>query len=106
MRFESFLVFVFLWPILVYYPVVHWVWNEQGGWLYKLGVCDFAGGLTINVTTGVSAFLISCMLKKRLKYITSLEQVFLIISAIGLAIDFRSGRYTQFARTPRSRNDQ
>jgi hypothetical protein len=36
MRMEGFFVFMVLWPLLVYYPVAHWVWG--GGWMGDLGV--------------------------------------------------------------------
>jgi ammonium transporter, Amt family len=31
MRMESFWVFILLWPLFVYYPLAHWIWNP-GGW--------------------------------------------------------------------------
>ena len=46
MTFKAFIAFVLLWPVLVYYPVAHWVWNPDG-WLMRMGVMDFAGGVTI-----------------------------------------------------------
>ena len=42
-RFSGMLLFSTLWLILVYCPIAHWVWGD--GWLQKLGVMDFAGGL-------------------------------------------------------------
>ncbi len=53
-RFAPFAVFSLLWAILVYNPVCHWIWG-QGGWLAKLGVMDFAGGLVVHVTCGAAA---------------------------------------------------
>lgn len=53
-RFVPFLVFSVLWAILVYNPVCHWVWGK-GGWLGRLGVLDFAGGLVVHVTCGAAA---------------------------------------------------
>ena len=53
-RFPAFVVFSLLWSILVYNPVCHWVWGS-GGWLAKLGVVDFAGGLVVHATCGVAA---------------------------------------------------
>jgi Amt family ammonium transporter len=40
LRWNAFLVFTITWEILVYYPLVHWIWG--GGFLQKLGVLDFA----------------------------------------------------------------
>ena len=52
-----------LWLLLVYAPVTHWVWG--GGWLAELGVIDFAGGIVVHVTAGVSALVIAVMLGAR-----------------------------------------
>ena len=54
-RFAAVLVFSGLWLLLVYAPVTHWVWG--GGWLSKLGVMDYAGGLVVHATAGASALL-------------------------------------------------
>lgn len=45
-----------LWLIAVYAPVCHWVWG--GGWLADMGVMDFAGGLVVHATAGVSSLVI------------------------------------------------
>ena len=43
-----------LWALVVYNPVCHWVWGS-GGWLARLGVLDFAGGLVVHATSGMAA---------------------------------------------------
>jgi Amt family ammonium transporter len=43
--------------------VAHWVWG--GGWLGQMGVIDFAGGIVVHVTAGVSALVIAMMLGSR-----------------------------------------
>lgn len=53
-RFPSFVVFSLLWAVLVYNPVCHWIWGS-GGWLAKMGVLDFAGGLVVHATCGAAA---------------------------------------------------
>ncbi|HHB77433.1 MAG TPA: ammonium transporter [Desulfobulbus sp.] len=53
-RFAPFVVFSLLWAILVYNPVCHWIWGS-GGWLGKIGVLDFAGGLVVHATCGMAA---------------------------------------------------
>ncbi len=53
-RFAPFIVFSVLWAILVYNPVCHWIWGS-GGWLGKMGVLDFAGGLVVHATCGMAA---------------------------------------------------
>jgi Amt family ammonium transporter len=55
MRFGAMLAFTALWSILVYAPVAHWVWG--GGWLAVMGVRDFAGGIVVHLTCGVSALV-------------------------------------------------
>ena len=52
-----------LWLLIVYAPTVHWVWG--GGWLAEMGVIDFAGGIVVHVTAGVSALVIAIMLGTR-----------------------------------------
>lgn len=54
LKFSSFLVFIFFWSLLVYYPVAHWVWGI-GGWIRNLGALDFAGGTVVHITSGASA---------------------------------------------------
>jgi len=62
-KFGAVLVISGLWLLIVYAPVAHWVWG--GGWLAAMGVMDFAGGLVVHVTAGVSAALIAWMLGAR-----------------------------------------
>lgn len=63
MRFSGVLLFTLLWLILVYAPAAHWVWG--GGWLMDLGVMDFAGGLVVHTTAGVSALVLVMVLGPR-----------------------------------------
>jgi Amt family ammonium transporter len=63
-KFSGFLLFTILWSTLIYDPMAHWVWAE-GGWLFKLGALDFAGGTVIHITAGVSALVMALMLGKR-----------------------------------------
>ncbi len=62
-KFAAVLLFSGLWLYLVYAPVTHWVWG--GGWLGEMGVLDFAGGIVVHVTAGVSALVIAKMLGSR-----------------------------------------
>ncbi len=62
-KFSAVLVFSGLWLIVVYAPVTHWVWG--GGWLSGLGVLDFAGGIVVHLTAGVSALVIAWQLGPR-----------------------------------------
>ncbi|HEX6639258.1 MAG TPA: ammonium transporter [Steroidobacteraceae bacterium] len=62
-RFSSVLGFSALWLLLAYVPLAHWVWG--GGWLAKLGVMDFAGGLVVHVSAGVSALVCALVVGRR-----------------------------------------
>jgi len=62
-RFGGVMLFSALWLVLVYAPVAHWVWAE--GWLAKMGVRDFAGGLVVHTTAGVSALVCALVIGGR-----------------------------------------
>ncbi len=62
-RFSAVILFSAIWLIVVYAPVAHWVWG--GGWLADMGVMDFAGGLVVHVTAGVSALVLAMVLGGR-----------------------------------------
>ncbi len=64
--FRAFVVFAFLWSTLVYLPLCHWVWNADG-WLFKLGVLDFAGGTVVHISSGVAALVAALYLGKRIR---------------------------------------
>ncbi len=66
LRFPSFVVFVILWSLVVYYPMAHWVWG--GGFLQEMGAIDFAGGLVVHVNAGIAALIMCLMLGKRSDY--------------------------------------
>jgi len=63
MRFAAVLWFSAGWLLLVYAPVTHWIWG--GGWLAKLGVMDFAGGIVVHVNAGVAALVCALVLGRR-----------------------------------------
>ena len=66
MKFSSFIIFISAWSMLIYYPLVHWVWG--GGWLAQLGVVDFAGGIVIHTSVGMAALAAAIVLGKRRNY--------------------------------------
>lgn len=56
--------FCALWGLFVYAPTAHWIWG--GGWLSsKFGTLDFAGGIVVHTTAGVSALVVAMLLGKR-----------------------------------------
>jgi ammonium transporter, Amt family len=67
MRFSAYAIFITLWSLVVYVPVAHWVWADEG-WLLKLGALDFAGGTVVHLTAGTSALVCALVIGKRLKY--------------------------------------
>jgi Amt family ammonium transporter len=66
-KFKTYIVFIFLWSIFVYDPMAHWVWGV-GGWIRELGALDFAGGLVVHVSSGVSALAAALVIGKRKGY--------------------------------------
>ncbi|MFH1141028.1 MAG: ammonium transporter, partial [Chloroflexota bacterium] len=80
LKFKTFLVFSILWATLVYAPIAHWVWG--GGWLgnltligmgfkdgapagYSNGALDYAGGIVVHISSGVSALAAALVLGRR-----------------------------------------
>lgn len=66
-RFTAWMVFVPVWAIAVYSVVAHWVWASDG-WLFKLGVLDYAGGLVVEIVSGASALALALVLGPRLGF--------------------------------------
>ena len=68
-KFSAWLVFAAIWATLVYFPVAHWVFNldpENGGWIAKLGVIDFAGGTAVHINAGIAALALVILIGARL----------------------------------------
>jgi Amt family ammonium transporter len=61
--FRAYLIFLVLWSLLVYVPFVHWVWG--GGFLHKMGVVDFAGGIVVHLSAGMAALASVFVVGKR-----------------------------------------
>ncbi len=64
MRFSTYLIFIVIWSIFIYYPIAHWVWGE-GGWLGSLGVFDFAGGIVVHISAGMGSLAAALVIGKR-----------------------------------------
>jgi Amt family ammonium transporter len=62
-KFSSFLVFSLAWATLVYDSIAHWVWG--GGFLSAMGALDFAGGIVVHISAGVSALAIAMVIGPR-----------------------------------------
>ncbi|MFQ5734457.1 MAG: ammonium transporter [Planctomycetaceae bacterium] len=68
MKFSTMCVFMILWGTLIYCPLAHWVWG--GGLFSKLDPApkDFAGGLVVHLSSGVSALVCALLIGRRLGF--------------------------------------
>lgn len=62
-RFSAVILFVFIWFTLAYLPMAHMVWG--GGYLFKMGAIDFAGGTVVHINAAIAALVGAYMLGKR-----------------------------------------
>ena len=63
-RFTAYILFIFLFSIFVYAPLAHWTWNPEG-FLFQMGVLDFAGGTVVHISAGCAALAGAMVLKAR-----------------------------------------
>lgn len=63
-RFTSYILFIALFGIFVYFPLAHWTWHPDG-FLFKMGVFDFAGGTVVHISAGCAALAGALVLKRR-----------------------------------------
>jgi Amt family ammonium transporter len=69
-QFRGYCVFIALWSLLVYNPLCHWVW-AQDGYFFNLGAngaIDFAGGTVVHISAGISALVGALYLGARRGY--------------------------------------
>lgn len=66
-KFSTWIVFAFLWTLVVYCPIAHWVWG--GGFLSEHGELDFAGGTVIHINAGVAGLVLLFLLGKRKDFV-------------------------------------
>ena len=66
-KFAAWMVFVPIWSVAVYAVVAHWVW-APGGWLFEMGVLDYAGGLVVEIVSGASALALALVLGPRIGF--------------------------------------
>ncbi len=59
--------FMGLWSVLVYSPIAHSDWAPSG-WLFGLGVLDFAGGTVVHINAGIAGLMAALVLGKRNGY--------------------------------------
>ncbi len=85
-KFRGYMVFIALWGLLVYNPLCHWVWAEDG-FLFNLGAngaIDFAGGTVVHISAGISGLVAALFLGARRGYPkTAIEPNNLVMTMIG-----------------------
>jgi ammonium transporter, Amt family len=64
-RFTAYVLFIALFSLLVYAPIAHWTWHPDG-FLFKMGVLDFAGGTVVHISAGCAALAGALVLKPRM----------------------------------------
>jgi len=74
MRFTAYVLFTVLFSLLVYAPLAHWSWNP-GGFLFKMGALDFAGGTVVHISAGCAALAGAIVLKPRKVHMLHKETV-------------------------------
>ena len=85
MKFTSMAIFSVVWGLFIYCPIAHWVWSGTG-WLSEFNeaaqdklsageptgfyfpAIDFAGGLVVHISSGVSALVCALMIGKRVGF--------------------------------------
>jgi Amt family ammonium transporter len=63
-RFKSYIIFMILFCLFIYAPIAHWTWHPEG-FLFKMGVLDFAGGTVVHISAGCAALAGALYLGKR-----------------------------------------
>ena len=63
-KFSGYVVFMSLWTIFVYCPLAHWTWHPEG-FLCRMHIHDFAGGIVVHAASGVAALVGAIFLGKR-----------------------------------------
>jgi len=64
MKFSAMLLFSAIWLFVVYAPVTHWVWSDNG-WLLQKGLIDLAGGTVVHITAAVAALMAALVMGPR-----------------------------------------
>lgn len=63
-RFKSYVLFFVLFSIFIYAPLAHMTWHPDG-FLFGLGVLDFAGGTVVHMSAGFAALAASIYLRSK-----------------------------------------
>jgi Amt family ammonium transporter len=71
-KFTSYILFIALFSLLVYAPIAHWTWHPDG-FLFQMGVLDFAGGTVVHISAGCAALMGAIVLKRRQSHLEQKE---------------------------------
>lgn len=71
-KFTAYVLFILLFSLLVYAPLAHWTWHPMG-FLFKMGVLDFAGGTVVHISAGCAALAGALVLKRRHSHLAQEE---------------------------------
>ncbi|MDQ6762265.1 MAG: ammonium transporter, partial [Bacteroidota bacterium] len=71
-RFSSYILFIVMFSLLVYAPIAHWTWHPKG-FLFNMGVLDFAGGTVVHISAGCAALAGAIVLKRRKSHLEHRE---------------------------------
>jgi Amt family ammonium transporter len=63
-KFKSYLIFLVLFSLFIYAPLAHWTWHPEG-FLFKMGVLDFAGGTVVHMSAGFAALAAAIYLRDK-----------------------------------------
>ncbi|MEJ0029853.1 MAG: ammonium transporter [Bacteroidota bacterium] len=63
-RFKSYVIFLVLFSLLIYAPLAHMTWHPDG-FLFKMGVLDFAGGTVVHMSAGFAALAAAIYLRNK-----------------------------------------
>jgi ammonium transporter, Amt family len=63
-KFKSYIIFLVLFSLLIYAPLAHWTWHPEG-FLFKMGVLDFAGGTVVHMSAGFAALAAAMFLRNK-----------------------------------------
>ncbi len=82
-RFTAYTLFIVLFGLLVYAPLAHMAWHPDG-YLFKMGVLDFAGGTVVHISAGMAALAGALVLKPRKSTLTAPANIPYVLIGTGL----------------------
>ena len=70
MKFSAVLIFMGVWFMINYVPMAHMAWG--GGWVFNIGVQDYAGGNVVHLNAGIAALVCALVIGPRKGYGTTM----------------------------------